>query len=510
MIVFDTLFIILIIYLFIYCIYQLFFFIKAKDIDKYFEMQEKTRNIVIDKKKLCVLIWATPKDKNLDKLLSVLNMQSYTKENYEVHVVYQKDESDTTISRDFALGARIHNIQNPDYFSKDKAINLFVQKMIEEQKFDAYVFLGANRMIGEKYLENINKSLGNSCVLVGSKVCTNENTQLAKRIKTSILSAYLKYANRTNNIVRSLFELPFFIDGENFVITADILERIGYVGTEDKDSELEFSLDLASNDIKSIYSPYIITAVDVKNYDFSEPNWKNKFSLFIHYFPLLAFKNMAFKEFMLFLLKPNSLLVTSSFLLLLILSIYVPHHVAQKAVAILGACLFINLIVSINVSKIQFKDVFWLSFYPLCLTWQKLKILIKSSTMRSIINSEYEEENVNSATINAVVDNGKKDFVCKLDLVSEDGMRKVVFREGNRFIVTDSYLRMHDALIDMTHKLNSKGMTLKICQNCQHFSSCPDGTLDCLNGKCQISQSEILIWNGCQYFHALNENKKDT
>lgn len=505
MIVFDTLFILLIIYLFIYCIYQLFFFIKARNIEKYFEMQEKTRNIVIEKRKLCVVIWATSKDKNLDKLLGILNNQSYSKENYKVHVVYQKDENDTSAYRDFSMGAQIHNIQNPDYFSKDKAINLFIQKTIEEEKFDAYVFLGANRMIGEKYLENINKSINGSCVLVGSKVCTNENSQLAKRIKTSIISAYLKYVNRTNNIVRSIFELPFFIDGENFVITSDILEKMGYIGIEDKDSELEFSLDLASNDIKSIYSPYIITAVDVKNYDFSAPSWKNKFSLFSHYFPLLAFKSITFKEFILFLLKPNSLIVLYSYLLLLILSIYVPHHVAQKAVVALGIFLFINLIISINVSKIQIKDILWLCLYPLCLTWQKLKIFINFLTMRSIINSEYEEENVNSATINAVANNGKKDFVCKLDLVSEDGMRKVVFREGNRFIVTDSYLRMHDALADMTYKLKSKGITLKICQNCEHFSSCPDGTLDCLNGKCQISQNEILIWNGCQFFYTHEE-----
>ena len=149
----------------------------------------------------------------------------------------------------------------------------------------------------------------------------------------------------------------------------------------------------------------------------------------------------------------------------------------------------------------QIKDIFWLMLYPLCLSWQKLKLLINALTMRSIINSEYEEENVSSATINAIMNNGKKDNPCKLDLVSEDGMRKVVYREGNRFIITDSYLRMYDALMDMTYKLKTKGITLKICQNCQHFSTCPDGTLDCLNGKCQISQNEILIWNGWQYFY---------
>lgn len=508
MIVFDTLFIILIIYLFVYCVYSLFFYIKARKIDSYFDMQEKTRNIVTDKRKFCVVIWATNKDKNLDKLLQVLNMQSYSKENYEVNVVYQKDENDTFTSRNIVYGAKIHNIQNPDYFSKDKAVNLFVQKMLEENKFDAYVFLGANRMVGEKYLENINKSLSNSCVLVGSTVCNNENMQLAKRIKESIINAYLKYVNRTNSIVRSLFGLSFLIDGENLVITSDVIKKMGYVGLEDKDSELEFSLDLASNEIKPMYSPYIISAIDVKNYDFSVASWKNKFALYVHYFPLLAFKSNSFREFILYLLKPNSIFILYFYIFLLILSIYIPNHVTQKAVVLLGIFLLMNLLFSIYISRIQLKDIFWLMFYPLCLSWQKLKILINSLTMKSIMNSEYEEENVNSATINAIVDNGKKEFVCKLDLVSEDGMRKVVFREGNRFIVTDSYLRMYDALVDMTYKLETKGMTLKICQNCNRFSTCPDGTLDCLNGKCSISQNEILIWNGCQYFHKTNQDKQ--
>lgn len=93
MIVFDTLSALLIIYLFIYCVYQLFFFIKAANIDKYFEVHERTRNNVANFKKLCVLIYATNKDKNLDKLLMVLNNQTYDKENYEVHVAYQDRKS---------------------------------------------------------------------------------------------------------------------------------------------------------------------------------------------------------------------------------------------------------------------------------------------------------------------------------------------------------------------------------------------------------------------------------
>ena len=125
MIVFDTLFIILILYLFIYCIYQLFFYIKANNIDEYFEINEKIRNIINSKRKMCVLIYASYKDKNLDKLLNILNNQSYDKEFYEVHVAYKRDDTDTTFSRDFAYGAKIHNIQNPDYFSKERQSTCF-------------------------------------------------------------------------------------------------------------------------------------------------------------------------------------------------------------------------------------------------------------------------------------------------------------------------------------------------------------------------------------------------
>ena len=170
MILFDLFLAILTAYLFIYCVYQLFFFIKANNIEKFFEMHEKTRNLVLDKHKLCVIIYATHKDKNLDRLLNVLNNQSFPKENYEVHVAYQREETDTSAMRDFALGARIHNIQNPYYFSKDKAINLLIQKMIPDSKFDAYIFLGAGRLVGEKYLENINKTISSNCVITSSSI----------------------------------------------------------------------------------------------------------------------------------------------------------------------------------------------------------------------------------------------------------------------------------------------------------------------------------------------------
>ncbi len=509
MILFDVLFAIIIIYLFIYCIYQLFFYIKARNLDNFAYEQEINRSKVTENKRLCVLIYATSRDKNLDKLLASLNNQDYSKDNYEVHVAFQKDMNDTNAERDFALGARIHNIQNPDFFSKDKALNLLIQKLLPEKNFDAFIFLGAKRIIGEKYLYNINKTITEPGVYVGTKITMNKNKQFAKRLKQAVISSYLKYSNRTYNLVRSMFNLPFLIDGENFVITSDVLNQIGYISVEDKDIELEYTLDLASNGIKSIYSPYIITGVDIKNYNFASPSLKNKIHLFSYYFKFLFFKDLTFKEFILFCLKPNSILVIAAYIGLLSLSVSFPQHVASNFVIVLGAFLFANFLFSIFISKMTASEVFFLIFYPFCLTWQKTKLYINNLTMRSIKNSKYEEENINSATVSAVVRHGKKDINCKLDLVSEDGMKKVVFREGNRFISTDLCLRMYDAMADMTYKLKSKDLTLKVCQNCEHFSISPDGTLDCVVGKCNVSQVEICIWNGCQYFYNYNDTEED-
>ena len=70
----------------------------------------------------------------------------------------------------------------------------------------------------------------------------------------------------------------------------------------------------------------------------------------------------------------------------------------------------------------------------------------------------------------------------------EDISREEIIRQG--LISEEDYKQIEE----ITYKLKSKGMILKTCQNCQHFTICPDGTLDCLNGKCNISQNEILVW----------------
>ena len=109
--------------------------------------------------RLCVVIWASSKHKKLEELLESLNNQTYSKQNYSVHVIAQREKDSVNFLPECVHGAIIHYIENPEYFSKDKAVSMFVEKLLPENKFDAFVFVGADRIVPQNYVEYINKNI---------------------------------------------------------------------------------------------------------------------------------------------------------------------------------------------------------------------------------------------------------------------------------------------------------------------------------------------------------------
>ena len=76
---------------------------------------------VLDVKNAWNKVLSEDRRKELESLANEVMGEVLLDENGNVlKLGYQKDETDTTFARDFALGARIHNIQNPDYFQISK------------------------------------------------------------------------------------------------------------------------------------------------------------------------------------------------------------------------------------------------------------------------------------------------------------------------------------------------------------------------------------------------------
>ncbi len=492
---------VLFVYIIVYTIYTLTLNINAF----------KTKEFVSDTKmllesgsslnNLCVIIWADSSNKYLYDLLKILDNQTYPHENYEVHVIFKRDKENVSIP-EMIYGSQVHIIENPEYFSKDKAVSLFVEKMLCDNKFSAFVFLGADRMIDENYLSCVNKSVYSSCVLSGNLGVFSWEKDFFKQVKCQVLRAYLKYQNKVQNIVRAMFEMPVILDGQNCIISSDVLEKTGRVCFETKNDELKFSLFLASNSIRPIFSPFIKTTVDVDCYDASTPSFTQRLAMFKYYLPRSFSKSWNFKEFVFYTIKPDTLCIMVFYLVLLFCAFRYFTSLELKFTLHLGLLLILNFILGTFAAKLNFKERFYITLYPACIFWQRAKIFMKKISLIWIENKIHEDENVNSATVNAIVNDGKKDALCKLLLVSEDGMRKVVFEYGKKNITSDSHIRMFDAMEDIAGKLKLKGYSLKICQTCGNFCSVPDGTVDVLKGECKAvspddTYAQTLIWNSC-------------
>ena len=494
------------IYLVLYAIYLLNINIKAfyaKDFLAENEPENYSKD-EIKENKLCVVIFANSKTKKLEPLLRALNAQSYDREKYSVHVIFAKDSNSIYYTPDCIAGAQIHSIENSEYFKKDKALNLFLEKLMADLKFDAFVFLGADRFVSPDYLKTVNIALNK----IDTGVITGKTTIVAngEDIKAKIAQARQEYKNNTMNISKRMFELASVIDSENCVISAEIMEKTGRVCFENKDSELKFSLFLASNKIRPVYSPYIETLVEVRDYNPASAGVKTRFSLFKYYLPLLINKPLYFVEFVLSLIMPNVVICILLYLFLMYTSFKFIFSIGLKGIMALGIFYLFVWAVGLIASKMRPLKICAFFLYPIYSLAFNLKNLSKDFSKCAMTRAINEDKNIKSVTMDAVVTDGKKNVLCKMDIMTEEGMRRVILRFRKKRVISDESIRMYDAVENISKRIKNHGFTLKICQNCQYFKIVQDGTVDLLQGVCSVNGTnpddllDTLVWNHCGCF----------
>lgn len=456
--------------------------------------------------KICVIIFANSKSKRLEPLLQALNEQKYDKANYSTHVVFAKDSNSLLYTPDCMAGAQIHCIENAEFFKKNKALNLFIEKLITGAKFDAYVFLGPERYVAPDYLDTVNVALNKfkSCVITGKTVVVPEFKNHVVRAR--VIEARQEFKNNTLNIAKRMFDLASVIDSENLAVTSDILEKTGRVCFETREDELKYSLFLASNGIKPVYSPYMETIVEAESFNPATSGFGVRFSLFKYYFKLLFKKPWYFVEFTLSLMQPNVAVVAILYFTLLYCSFNFISSIGVKYILHLGIFYLAVWGIGLAASKLNPVKSFIFLLYPFYSLAFNFKKMTKDISRRALQKTITEEKNIKSATMDAVVTDGNKNVMCKMDLISEEGMRRVILRFRKKRVISDESIRMYDAVENISKRVKTHGFTLKICQNCANFQTIQDGTVDLLKGACKANSQnaedvfETLIWNTCNCF----------
>ena len=133
--------------------------------------------------------------------------------------------------------------------------------------------------------------------------------------------------------------------------------------------------------------------------------------------------------------------------------------------------------------------------------------------IRNFVQDKNRKHVIEKMSVDVIVSDDKNDYMCKIELISDDGLAKVKFiNRGKTYVTKNNHLRMVDAIKELSQKLNDYGMSIKICQFCKYYQQVIDGSTNMVQGNCKCPLSgrvegdiiPTLIWNTCPKFEKQN------
>lgn len=487
-------------------LYSVFFFVQAiKNLnDKKFRIQQKYLDTAAQNN-LCVIIYSHNNEISLENLLKQLKKQTYPMQSFSTYVILDNcsDNSEKLFIGDNF--AQVVNFQEQGTIGKDQAISIVLEKLSSMQNCNAYVFLDANRYVEEDFLASVNAALEDSPVISGATILVGENLNLRRKIKTVFHKYYSNFILKS----RSIMNLAATIDSDILIMRQDLMEKIGCIDFQNINTELKYSLLLSKIGCKCTFNPNIKTYINIDEFDLRIPSLSARLSLFKSCFTQIFTKNVAFTEHVFSLLTPNVLLLVAAYAFLLKYSFKYYFVVDFTVVLLSFIVLILGFSISLLNSKLQSKEFIYLFLYPIYSLGHVFKNFPLCRKIRSTIKGKKEtEENTEKLTVEVMVTDGKNNIPCKLELISESGLAKVVFWFKSKKFTTKTHLRMIDAISELITKLTDYGFTLKICQCCASFSPNIDGSTNMVKGFCNhqfasspSSDIPTLLWNSCRGFN---------
>ncbi len=496
-IILSLLFLYVIIFTIYFCIIVFASYIKLPKKDE-LEIRKEYKNII-------VIIYSHNNEKTIVNLLEQLNKQNYPKGNYQIHIILDNCCDNSSNKLEFVGGAKLWRLTDDTPVGKDKAISWLLENLMSFKKVDAYAFLDATRNVKSDFLANINEALQDNSVIVGSTEIFLEDAGFYDTVWSNVN----KYNSNVMKNGRSKLGLAVPIDSDITVIRHEVLEKVQCIDFKDADSELKYSFLLTSVNAVPKFVPQVQTYVSSVDYELKRPSFKFKMSLFWHCIGIKSFLNFKFAEFLFSLFKPNPIVLISLLVLIGVYSFNYYFLFDFPWAVFVAFILLFAFVASAYRSNLYLKSLFFLSFCPL-FTLKDLLCELRFVKKLFKVAKKKQKFNIEKITVPVTVTNGKSIFSCSIDLISEDGFKKAVFRYKNKKQETEQcYVRMCDAVKNIADILSQHGFRMKICQSCAYFSPKIDGTNNMVKGYCNIramqeqnasEAPETLLWSTCEKF----------
>lgn len=497
--------ILLFLYLFIFTIYFITLTVMSLKPDK------KIRDTYNHKENnLCVVIYSHNNAKTVENLIKQLKTQTYPRKNYSLNVILDNctDESEILFQGD--LDVNVLNIKNVDTVGKDQAISIMTERLSTVTNVDAYVFLDAKYYVNSDFLTNINTSLQKNHVITGAVnlICKDELS-----LEDNIKYNYNQYKNNFIQKSRAKLGLSTLINSDALVIRKQIVDAIGSVNFKNINEELKYTLLLAKLNCKCTFDQNVKVYLDMEHYDMRIPSLSKRVSMFFNGIKQLGFKNKSLTELICSLIAPNCLTVILGYMFLGWYSYKYYFSISPYVIAALFAVLSISFCTSLLNTKIFSKEHLYLFAYPVYSFCRVVYNFPPLRFIRNLMFGRIEPKHIEKLMVNVFVFDGKRYYPCKLEIISDSGLVKIVFiNKKKKYTTKTQHIRVVDAIKEISSKLEEYGMTLKICHHCKYFEPDQDGTTNMVKGfcKCQFSNrtpGDILptvLWNSCECFEKLN------
>ncbi len=460
---------------------------------------------------MCVIVYSHNNKDSLEQLVKLLKSQDYPSSCYSVYVILDNCTDDSEVLLGSELSINVFNIKNMDTVGRTQAYSVLVEKLSQVQGLDAFIFLDAKYYVRHDFLTDINFYLQKNAVISAySEPIITKKLSLAEKIRF----VYEKYMTDFVEAMRAKMGLSNIINSNAFAIKKTLLDKIGYIAAGNINTELKYTLDISAKGERVFSTPDLKAYSDFTNCIHKYPDMGKRLELFGTYIKNFDFRRFNHVELISSLIAPNWLTVCLIYALLAYHTFHVYFLVDFKTILIQVVLLVIALFAGMLTAKIKTNEVGYLFLYPgytLCRLVYNFPLFV---WIRAIIKKASEPSAVEKMFVNVWVSDGKKNYPCKLELVSSSGLASVTFinNKGKKYTTKNNHLRMTDALQELSAKLSEHGLVLKICQCCKYFQPNIDGTTNMVKGFCKYNFAnrvpgdilQTLIWNTCEQYENLN------
>lgn len=465
---------------------------------------------------ICVILYASGEAGTLEYLIRQLKSQSYDKERYTIYVILDKVENPPEFIFQTDLGINVVNINNMEPIGKSQAYSILAEKLSEAPNLDAYVFMDSRNYVDSDFMENINFYLTKYSVFMPMINYIGEDAEL--KFWDSVKVTYSRYISKFLYNSRTRLGLTNLLNTDAFVIKRDLLNKIGSFDFRDKISETNYTLKLAAENVAVGSINDVKIYREIENYDLRIPSLSKRVEIFWQNWTKA--KNITTFEYLTSLLNPNWLVCILCYAFLLS---HTYHFGPVKILGLFNAgyygvlVAFIFLLMAFCASLfhagIYAKGYIYLFSYPFYSIGHIITNFPPVRGIRNFIKNKNRKHNIEKMVTDVIVTDGKQDYTCKIELISDDGLAKVKFiNRGKAYTTKNNHLRMVDAIKELSNKLNDYGLSLKICQCCKYFQTVVDGSTNMVQGNCKCPLSgriegdilPTLIWNTCPNFEKEN------